>query len=90
MRKRISKNLHFNQTELNYSSKSETLTGIIASLGTILYSTRNSIVHAKSNYKSDNNECNAQDLPIFNEFLKEACYAIINWNNRLPDHLKFE
>lgn len=90
IRKKISKNLHFNETELNYNIKNEILLGIITTVGTILYSTRNSIVHAKSNYKSDSNECNAEDLSILNEFLNAACYSIINWYNRLPDHLKFE
>ena len=90
LKTRISKNFHFKNTELNYSSKDETLSGVISSVGTILYSTINSIVHAKSNYKSDNNECNTQDLPTLNVFLKDACFSSINWNNRLPEHLKIE
>lgn len=87
-KKRISKKLKFNLEELNYSSKRETLLSIVKCLGTILYSTRNSIVHAKSNYKSDLNECSPKDLPTLNEFLKEACYQIIIWSNRQPPHLK--
>ncbi|MBV6881539.1 hypothetical protein NG800_019070 [Epilithonimonas ginsengisoli] len=87
---KMTKNLHFQESDLNYKSKNEILQGIIKSLGNILYSTRNSIVHAKSNYNSDNNECSSEGLPGLNEFLKEACYSIISWNNRLPNHLKFE
>lgn len=90
IRKRITKTVHFNQNELSYSTKNETLQGIITRIGSILYSTRNSIVHAKSNFQSDMNECEPQDLPDLNEFLKETCYSIIKWNSRLPDHLKYE
>lgn len=90
IKKRIAKMVHFNSAELNYGCGSEILQGIVNSLGLILYSTRNSIAHAKSNYKRDFNECDASDLSVFNEFLKAACYSIIKWHNRLPDHLKFD
>lgn len=90
IKSKLSKNLHFKESELDYKSNNEILQGIIKSLGTILYSTRNSIVHAKSNYNSDNFECSSDGLTELNEFLKEACYSIISWNNRLPHHLKFQ
>lgn len=88
IKKRISKALHFNQSDLSYSTKTEILQSIINYVGNILYSTRNSIVHAKSNYKSDSNECKPSDLFTLNEFLKDACYSIISWNCKLSDHLK--
>ena len=90
IRKKISKNVHFNQNELDYQTKGETLQGIITQVGNILYSTRNSIVHAKSNYISNKMECDTNELPMLNEFLKGTCYMIIKWNDRLPGHLKFE
>lgn len=88
IRKRISKNLHFNQSDLNYSTNTEIIHSIINQVGSILYSTRNSIVHAKSNYKPDFNECKSTELSTLNNFLRCACYSIINWNSKLSNHLK--
>jgi hypothetical protein len=85
----ISKSLHFSVEELNYKTKPETIQGIHTFVSNVLYSTRNSIVHAKSNYKSDSNECKPEDLQTLNSFLKETCYLIINWHCKLPHHLKY-
>ena len=54
----------FNKAELGYETKAETVQQISNLLGTALYSIRNSIVHAKSNYKSDKNECPRNDLAV--------------------------
>lgn len=51
-------------------------------LGQFLYSTRNSIVHAKSNYNKTGFECEGNDLEQFNLFLKRLCYSIIMWGSR--------
>lgn len=52
------------------------------SLGKILYATRNSIVHAKSNYTITGKECPSKDLKALNEFMKVLSYAIIvHYNN---------
>ena len=51
------------------------------SLGKILYATRNSIVHAKSNYTPTGKECLNKDIGALNEFMKVLCYAIIMYNN---------
>jgi hypothetical protein len=88
IKKRLSKSLHFKQSDLSYSTNADILQSIVNNVGSILYSTRNSIVHAKSNYKSDSNECKPTDLQTLNEFLKNACYSIISWNSKLSDHLK--
>lgn len=88
IQKNIAKSVGFNKTGLSYTTKPETLQQIINVLGSILYSTRNSIVHAKSNYKSDKNECPKDDLAQLNDFLKHVTYSIINWHNRLPGHIK--
>lgn len=53
------------------------------SLGKILYATRNSIVHAKSNYASTGKECPNKDIGALNEFMKKLCYAIIMHNNNI-------
>ncbi|WP_242916125.1 hypothetical protein [Pontibacter liquoris] len=51
-----------------------------------LYSTRNSIVHAKSNYESEGNECKAEELSQFNKFLSLAASQLIKWHKCLPKH----
>lgn len=53
------------------------------SLGKILYATRNSIVHAKSNYTVTGKECPTKDIGTLNEFMKILSYAIIMHNNNL-------
>lgn len=51
-------------------------------LANILYSTRNSIVHAKSNYGMTGFECQAQDMPLLDEMLQSLCYTIVYWKDR--------
>lgn len=74
--------------KLTYESSKETKDKVINLLGNILYDTRNSIVHAKSNYEPSGFECNDEDLSILNRFMHMACYSTIKWYNRLPEHLK--
>jgi len=74
--------------ELKYSTKSEAKDSLANKLGNILYTTRNSIVHAKSNFSSNGLECKVEDLEQLNNFMHKACYSTIKWYNRLPKHLK--
>lgn len=53
------------------------------SLGKILYATRNSIVHAKSNYTATGKECPTKDIGALNEFMKVLSYAIIIQGNNM-------
>ncbi len=78
------------EKDVSYELSEEQMTIAANMLGSIVYSTRNSIVHAKSNYETDKNECVIDDLPELNNFLKHACYSTIKWYNRLPNHLKIE
>lgn len=57
-------------------------------LAAFLTSTRNSIVHAKSNYTMTGYECPKEDLPKLNELMEHLCYSIIKWNDRQPEGLK--
>jgi hypothetical protein len=88
IQKMIAKTAGFNKADLNYTTDQSTIQKINNVLGSILYSTRNSIVHAKSNYKSDGRECKTEDLPQLNAFLQLITYGIISWYNRLPNHVK--
>jgi hypothetical protein len=78
----------FKQNELKYNSKAETKDRIINELGMMLYQTRNSIVHAKSNYDFKGYETDINDLPQLNQFMHKACFSIIRWYSSLPKHLK--
>lgn len=60
----------------------EEFTKLNMSLGKILYATRNSIVHAKSNYTTTGKECPIKDIGALNEFMKILSYTIImHYNN---------
>lgn len=73
---------------INYKTNKDSLERIIDLLGDILYSTRNQIVHAKSNYVSNGLECAESELEELNHFMHKASYSIIKWYNRLPNHQK--
>jgi hypothetical protein len=77
-----------NVEKLEYKTKKEVKDRVINHLGNTLYSTRNGIVHAKSNFEPTGIECPEEDLKELNEFMHKACYSIIKWYNRLPKHLK--
>ncbi len=85
---KIAKEESINKKNINYKLTPEKLDAIFTKLGKILYSTRNKIVHAKSNYESNGLECNPEDLKQMNIFLNEATKQIIKWNDRLPNHSK--
>ena len=86
IKKQLRKNLQVK--EINYEIGDDKIVLMSNILGTMIYSTRNQIVHAKSNYESDNNECPSKDLEQLNIFIKHACYSSIKWYNRLSEHLK--
>lgn len=77
-----------NIENLEYKTKKDVKDRVINYLGNVLYSTRNSIVHAKSNFESTGIECPEIDLVQLNDFMHKACYSTIKWYNRLPKHLK--
>lgn len=78
----------FKHNELKYNSRAETKDRIINELGMVLYQTRNSIVHAKSNYDTKGYEVDTNDLARLNQFMHKACFSIIRWYSSLPKHLK--
>lgn len=77
-----------NVEKLEYKSKKDIKDRVINHLGNVLYSTRNGIVHAKSNFESTGIECPEEVLEQLNIFMHKACYSTIKWYNRLPKHLK--
>lgn len=73
---------------LSYKTPKDSIDRICDILGDVLYSTRNQIVHAKSNYDSNGLECDENDLKELNNFMHHASYSLIKWYNRLPDYQK--
>lgn len=63
----------------------EQIRGLQKQIATILYSTRNSIVHAKSNYQMTGNELRPDELLEANEMMEIITRSIINWNQRQPE-----
>lgn len=79
----LMKSIKLNANSLNYELPQENIDAIIQEIGKWLYSTRNHIVHAKTNYRSNNYECKNEDLKQMNIFLSKATYQIIKWNDNL-------
>lgn len=89
IQKMISKSCHFeikNITSLN-SSNIETIKKEIAD---ILYATRNSIVHAKSNYTSTGKECSEENMEQLNEFMVKLCECLFIWNGRQSKEIQLK
>lgn len=63
----------------------EQLMGLQKQIAGILYSTRNSIVHAKSNYEETGNELKEDELVEANDMMDVIAHSIINWNERQPE-----
>ncbi|MBD8491081.1 hypothetical protein IFO69_20170 [Echinicola sp. CAU 1574] len=73
---------------VSYDLDSQNVIKLSDYISTIIYATRNSFVHAKSNYSSNGKECTDEELADLNIFLKHTCNSVIKWYNRLPNHLK--
>lgn len=85
----IKKNLSktYNFTSINNLDE-EKKDNIIRKIATILYATRNNIVHAKSNYHPSGDECKTDDLSILNDFMLKVCYCVIVWNGRQSEEYR--
>lgn len=54
----------------------------------ILYSTRNSIVHAKSSYEPNGLECPPDSLEEVNQMMSSIGRALIQWNENQADYIR--
>lgn len=66
------------------------LSEIRKELGKILYDTRNSIVHAKSNYQPTGYECSEEDMDKLNEFMDKLCQCVFVWNGRQAENYRLK
>jgi hypothetical protein len=74
-----------NDTLTDEDINDEQLMGLQKQIAGILYSTRNSIVHAKSNYEETGNELKEDELVEANDMMDVIVHSIINWNERQPE-----
>lgn len=81
IQKIISKSCHFDIKNIT-SLSSSIIEDIKKEIADILYATRNSIVHAKSNYTFTGKECPVEDLGQLNEFMIRLCDCLFVWNGR--------
>lgn len=87
IRKQVRKQAKFEK--LTYETNNDKIAIACNMVAKILYETRNKVVHSKSNFSTNGNECPSSDLNQFNEFLKHASSQTIRWYNRLPKHQKY-
>lgn len=81
LQKDISKNCQFEIKKIS-SLNSAKIDVIKKEIASILYATRNSIVHAKSNYSVTGKECLEEDLEQLNIFMTSLCKCLFVWNGR--------
>lgn len=81
IQKTISKNCHFEVKKITTLSPT-TIEAVKKEIADILYATRNSIVHAKSNYTFTGKECSGEDLEQLNKFMINLCECLFVWNGR--------
>lgn len=89
IQKKISKDCRFEIKNIT-TLKSVEVSEIKKKIGNILYATRNSIVHAKSNYNNTGNECPYEDLEQLNVFMSALCKCLIIWNGRQPNEFQLK
>jgi len=74
-----------NEKEITYGINENKKTKVTNMVAKILYSTRNQVVHAKSNFEPTGNECPYNEIEQLNIFLKEITARTIRWYTKLPD-----
>lgn len=88
LRKQIRKNLSLKGDSLDDTISDEQLASLQKQIARMLYSTRNSIVHAKSNYEPNGNELEGDELKDGNKMMDMITMSIIQWNERQPESYK--
>lgn len=87
VKKSLTKKYAFKESDIS-KLKDSTLDMVKVELGTVIYNTRNRIVHAKSNWKSSDDACFEPDMADMNEFMKALAQCLIVWNGRQPEEFR--
>ena len=88
LRKQIRKNLSLQKDSLDDNISDEQLASLQKQIARMLYSTRNSIVHAKLNYEPNGYELEGDELEDGNKMMDMITMSIIQWNERQPESYK--
>jgi len=88
IRKQIRKNLSMKGDGLDDTISDEQLASLQKQIARMLYATRNSIVHAKSNYEPNGYELEDDELEDGNKVMDMITMSIIQWNERQPESYK--
>lgn len=88
LRKQIRKYLSLKGDSLDDTISDEQLASLQKQIARMLYSTRNSIVHAKSNYEPNGYELKGDELEDGNKMMDMITMSIIQWNERQPESYK--
>ncbi len=89
IQKAISRNCKFDNKNIS-SLNSERVEMVKKEIANILYATRNSIVHAKSNYTITGKECLEEDLVQLNDFMTALCECLFIWNGRQNNEFRLK
>lgn len=68
--------------------KEEQLGSLQKQIAKMLYATRNSIVHAKSNYEPNGYELEGDELINGNQMMDVVALSVIQWNERQPESFR--
>lgn len=90
LRKQMRKNLNLQEDRVDDSLRDEQMASLQKQIGKMLYSTRNSIVHAKSNYEPNGYELEGEELEDGNKMMDMITMSIIQWNERQPESYKVQ
>lgn len=81
IQKTVSRSCHFDVKNISLLNPAN-IESVKKEIADILYATRNSIVHAKSNYTFTGKECSEENLGQLNEFMIKLCDCLFIWNSR--------
>lgn len=88
LRKQMRKNLNLQDDKVDDKLKDEQIASLQKQIAKMLYSTRNKIVHAKSNYEPNGSELEGLELENGNKMMDMITMSIIQWNERQPESYK--
>lgn len=88
LKKQMKKTLEIKSKEIDDNLNDEQLSGLQKQIAKMLYATRNSIVHAKSNYESNGYELTVNELKDCNKMMDIISMSVIQWNERQSDNYK--
>ena len=89
LQKQMKKSFLSGKSEINIDElKEEQLGSLQKQIAKMLYATRNSIVHAKSNYEPNGYELEGDELINGNRMMDVVALSVIQWNERQPESFR--